>query len=227
MTARPILMSGAMVRSLLAGTKTQTRRIVKGVALDWLDGVGFDPAFLTHPGNDVCPYGRPGDLLWVRETWGAGTRPCSFSGWVDGIEYRADCEGDEPPPLHPIIPEHVEADSIRAGWRPWIHMPRWASRLTLELTEVRVERKQAISAEHAIAEGIEPVFNGSGERCGWLNYLYSGDGTGHFTDPRDSYASLTDFINGPGSWDANQWLWVLSFRVHQQNVDALLKERAA
>ena len=199
-------------------------------ALFWKENAdGLSPEGLAQR----CPYGKPGDLLWCRETWrspgdrriayqadgrcgamigdGAGGHLFWYHGWLLGAEGRGERLGD-------TFGESMYGDR----WKPSIHMPRWASRLTLELTQVWVERKRDISVEDAVAEGIEPVLTGTGEQCGWLNYLHAGEGTGYCTDPCDSYATLTDSINGPGSWAANDWVWALSFLVHQQNVDAFL-----
>jgi hypothetical protein len=213
MRERPILFSGPMVRAILAGTKTQTRRVVKpqpeaqhGGEPYWFIG-GYrawqyrsTDDVLRKGGNTLrCPYGAPGDRLWVREAWQAldgnerarriMTEPNPSRGW---LEYAATVpEGYEPPPR----------------WRPSIHMPRWASRITLEVTGVRVERLQDISSNDAIAEGIEPCPRG-GE---WRNYLDSAPNRDALT-PRVSFRSLWESINGPGSWEANPYVWAVSFR---------------
>ncbi|WP_152050928.1 hypothetical protein [Tautonia marina] len=245
MKARPILFSAPMVRALLDGRKTQTRRILKGST----EFKGpYNPAYLeAHRNADgwkrICPYGQPGDLLWVRETFAdVNDHGCP------AILYKADgvtldfmdiadylCEDGSLDYDHPHIKKYhysqwigdVESGEPYHGFHPSIHMPRWASRLTLELTGVRVERLQDISREDAIAEGIEPVLTGAGERCGWLDYEHREAGTGYYIEPTNSYESLWDSINGSGSSDANPWVWVLEFRVHQVNVDELLKRRAA
>ena len=211
MKSRPILFSAPMVRALLAGTKTQTRRVIKdqpsgGVQgcyrrpdglFIWTslprpnngtgDGVGISPTF-------ACPHGAPGSQLWVRESfihepadyvWEASVSiPCRPATTV----YRADCKGD----------------SRGAGWTSPMFMPRSLSRITLELTDVRAERLQDISEADAIAEGIER----SGE-CNWRDYA---DKHNDFTSARRSYRSLWESINGAGSWAANPWLWALSFK---------------
>jgi hypothetical protein len=165
MKARPILFSAPMVRALRAGTKTQTRRIVKGIPADW------DLLEVLTP----CPYGEPADLLWVRESCAANP----VSG-VPPIVYRAD-----------------RTANVTGGirWTPSIHMPRWGSRLTLRITDVRVERLQSISISDARAEGME------GE------------------DPVASYRLLWEVINAPGSWTVNPFVWAISFDVIAQNVD--------
>lgn len=245
MKTRPILMSAPMVRALLDGRKGQTRRLIKPQpVLDkvpwrgttpedtgWVlnkDGKSWrydgmrDGKRISHCGPYVCPYGQPGDLLWVRESIvqsvssHLGADGEYHSEWGLGAKYVADG----------AKPGRDDYGNTFAS-RPSIHMPRWASRLTLELTGVRVERLQDISEAVAIAEGIDLIFTWKGYPYGWRNYLREGDGTGSFADPRDSYASLIDSINGRGSWDANPWVWVLTFRAHQQNVDALIKSREA
>ena len=184
---RPMLFSAPMVRALLAGTKTQTRRelapdlfVSGGGAVVRMVSVG--PA-TTGIQEVRCPYG--GSRLWVRETWAA---PHTY---------------DHLPPR--LIPQdariHYAATEERGGllWRPSIHMPRWASRITLEVTGVRVERLQDISIADAMAEGVvETNANLRGlEPC--MEWRYS-------------YEDLWRQINGPGSWDANPWVWVIEFR---------------
>lgn len=217
MTERPILFSAPMVRAILAGTKTQTRRAISNphrlddgfVLLD--HGNGWWP-YRSHDGESscyierkkdgdyfneaplACPYGQPGDRLWVRETWQAVngtdrarhivTHPRPNVGW---LEYAATPRLDEP----------------AYKWRPSIHMPRWASRITLEITGVRVERLQDISEADALAEGIVQLKDGGYGLPAGEHY--------HSADPRQSYFSLWEAINGPGSVEANPWLWVVEF----------------
>lgn len=204
MNAKPILFSGSMVRALLAGNKTQTRRIIKNHPL--IDG-GFTDEFIKLPENNVaadCKYGAPGDYLWVRETWQpdpeAGSNYPEVSVPSDSVCYAADIEC-----------------ARDYKWRPSIHMPRWASRLTLHITDVRVERLQDISEEDAKAEGVEsPAYPAAGG--GWIAY---DDGKW-----ADGFAALWESIHGPGSWGANPWLWAISFRVIKQNIDQVLLEAA-
>jgi hypothetical protein len=209
MKERPILFSGPMVRALLDGSKTQTRRVLKqavgpslsvdcddqGIAeLSWLYGDG--------PGHDVnertkrvsCPYGVPGDRLWVRETfqgpmWEESTwDPDTDYHKPEFCEYRAD--GGP-------VPEYVDfEDNLHQGWKPSIHMPRWASRITLEVTGVRVERLNDISDADAGAEGW-PGFTDD-------NTL---DSMAWFSDLWDSLGAA----RGIG-WDANPWVWVVEFK---------------
>jgi hypothetical protein len=164
-----------MVRAILDKRKTQTRRIVKGsnkygVAL----GLG-DTRVLW----DKCPYGEPGDRLWVRETWG----PCA-----GGIVYRADGAT--------FCPDGGK-------WKPSIHIPRWASRITLEIESRRVERLIEISNDDAIAEGL--VYSDS---C-W--YPTDDPKVSPWMTALGAYRDLWESINGAGSWDANPWVWVIQF----------------
>ena len=218
MKERPILFSAPMVRAILDGRKTQTRRAVKPQPDSVKDFGKAVPYRRAAPPRDMpsaqyevpipCPYGVPGDRLWVRETWGVGNRSCPSQGWVDGIEYRADCVGDEVPPLFEIIPGHVQADSIRAGWRPSIHMPRWASRITLEVTDVRVERLQDISETDAMAEGIAEYPDGfhwepnpEPAYCRLIGRT-----------AQRAFLGLWEQINGVESVEANPWVWVVEFK---------------
>lgn len=253
MNEKPILFSGPMVRAILEGRKTMTRRVMKpqptydpgawknyhpiGGNQDgawvwsprkdcfwfcWDDWSNFDPRIA----ND-CPYGRPanfdGDRLWVRETWAA-----DIPGCPNGLSYRADHldpRGDGPAnPIH---------------WHPSIHMPRWASRLTLEITSVKVERVQDISEADAWSEGISEFSGGKIDallalggivaanpklsRRGFLKGLVGlglmgvigASGLSDFTTARGTFAALWDSINGkrPGcSWSDNPWVWVVKFK---------------
>ena len=202
MADRPILFSAPMVRALLDGTKTQTRRPLRKDT--WWTGehgvIRMAPAGLGCTGfTEVpCPYGKPGGRLWVRETWAhdaqsleqcrAAHEDALGGGITYGPYYRA---------------TEVAPDTLH--WRPSIHMPRWASRITLEVTGVRVERLNDISGTDAQAEGI--TFSKS--LMGW----HVEDGTHfHCHDPRQSYLSLWKAINGAGSVEANPWVWVVEFR---------------
>lgn len=168
MKERPMLFSAPMIRAILAGTKTQTRRTVKPSKYVAMSSTAIrlsgDPAKLP------CPYGNVGDRLWVREAF------CDARQAAAGrVLYRA-------------------SDDTACRWTPSIHMPRSASRITLEVTGVRVELLQAVSRGDAMAEG-----------CPFANMA-----TG--PDPRQWYAELWDQINGAGAWDANPWVWAVSFK---------------
>lgn len=136
-----------------------------------------------------CPYGLIGDRLWVKETFRPQDGMTTYCQHQDEIEYRAD--GDRP------------KEPTDCHWKPSIFMPRWASRITLEITGVRVERLNEISEEDAIAEGVEPLSHG------FKNYLGADLQCG---DARMSYMSLWESINGAGSWAKNPWVWCISFQ---------------
>lgn len=215
---RPILFSGAMVRAILDGRKTQRRRVWKMPrGLAWYvsgsmrgeeTGDICDPAsnWWGHVEEMACPYGQPGDRLWVRETWKPRIVHACFDMACDcetvWVDYPAGGEG-----------RHFEGEAIPDEWFmpkaairgrsvPSLHMPRWASRLVLEIAGVRVERLNDCSEADAIAEGIER------DSDGWLSYA-GGSCVGF---PTTSYASLWDSINGAGAWEANPWVWVVEFR---------------
>jgi hypothetical protein len=209
MKERPILFNGPMVRALLAGTKTQTRRAVKPEGAHHLfqfrgttaaAGADEPTGEWGWCGSERvvnkhihCPYGKPGDRLWVRET---------FQRFTDDGEvlYKADRAGFE------AMNELKFDECIEAFWRPSIHMPRAASRITLEITGVRVERLQDISEADALAEGVAQVVRDRlpVQQCGEYDAID--------VDPVELYQDLWESINGPGSWDANPWVWVLEFR---------------
>ena len=209
MKERPILFSGPMVRALLNGSKTQTRRVVKARA-----DKNMGPRCVLQPhelAREVnrgdyqnCPYGQPGDRLWVRETW-QGPLATEDDHYPEGLYSPKFCEyaADGGP-----TPEFTTADDeLVCRWRPSIHMPRWASRITLEITGVRVERLQDISEADAIAEGCAKNHN---------NYYWGGPhkagGLKQMATARQAYQDLWESINGPGSWDANPWVWVVGFK---------------
>jgi len=212
MKERPILFSDPMVKALLAGAKTQTRRVVKlrdfgpttpsGAGWDWdlRDRRGRWNSFTTTQfvASKCNPYGVVGDRLWVREAWShdapdldacRAAHEDAMSGMDYGPYYRA---------------TECAPDTLR--WRPSIHMPRWASRITLEITEVRVQRLQEISEEDARAEGIpfgemqDAIINGEPGRVAFFN-------------ARDAFAYAWNAINGKrAAWASNPWVWAISFR---------------
>jgi hypothetical protein len=224
MTAKPILFSGPMVRAILDGRKTQTRRVmrtrvVEGGAI--YDGAGGQMDHVDTEEVPEAPKYRPADILWVRETW--LHVPDAHDGMGDCTYYRA-----APPEIYrkpylesaPRNWDKQNAEWMKENgfkWKPSIHMPRWASRLTLEVTEVRVQRLQEISEEDAKAEGAEPA-------------LLLGKMVGGSPDmSRRGFAKLWNSINekrGFG-WGANPWVVAVTFTPHQVNVDEFLKARAA
>jgi hypothetical protein len=230
MGERPILFSAPMVRAILAGAKTQTRRVAKELpgapglhssktaGCTW-NGDVVCPALVRHDPagpNAVstltwpfrgCRYGEPGDRLWVKETWAEVPRTAGHEGAVNphdphfAVRYRATWD---------------RTHSSR--WRPSIHMPRWASRITLEITSVRVERVQAISLDDARAEGI-PQMHGEAAALGLSPVRTAStvapDERDHWDNStsRENFARLWDTINGAKApWSANPWVWVVEFK---------------
>ena len=191
---KPILFSSPMVRAILDGRKTQTRRMVKRLQIGCLsvdcpaDRISF---------VDRCPYGQPGDRLWVKETHrfdGLDPKIALRSQCLDEISYRADMQGDR------------ACDDC--AWRPSIFMPRWGSRITLEITGVRVERLNEISILDSHAEGVGGTYGETGISLGFT-------GLNHEWDNKtavEQYQWLWESINGPGSWDLNPWVWVVEFK---------------
>lgn len=242
----PILFSAPMVRAILEGRKTQTRRVVKPQLRADTTGflTGLEGDLLTHwpiNGGDYtgpgisCPYGQPGDRLWVRESW-------QYANWTEEgepyIRYAADGAqelfdvGQIPDDWFDRLegiwaglstPENYEIDNRAADrrWRPSIHMPRWASRISLEITDVRVERLQDLSEADAIAEGVDPARGVLGDDDMMVPAIMSAHDMGNLDKPMmpaaiARFVLLWDSINGknPGvtNWNANPWVWVVSFR---------------
>ncbi|HDL6748682.1 TPA: hypothetical protein PXJ82_004433 [Yersinia enterocolitica] len=186
MNEKPILFNAEMVNAILSGRKTQTRRIISEKTLH-LFGVAAS-AGQCHPIElcdqrsqsyylDFCPLGKPGDQLWVREAFAAGL--CTEST----LAYRATHKTEDL--------EEGWGETIK--WTPSIHMPRWASRINLLITGVRVERLQDISDADASAEGCKISSMQSGECLS------------------DMFARLWKSIYGDESWQANPWVWVINF----------------
>lgn len=201
----PILFSGPMVRALRreVDPKTQTRRLAKGQAVEWL-GLGFKPEFVAHPENHLSPF-AVGDRLWVRETWAVGERFDSYPPREicrTEVAYLADEEG-----------------LIDLRWRPSIHMPRWASRISLEVTEVRAQRLREISEEDAAAEGIEsaPLPEGMGgcvfdDETGAMSRLHHlGANDGRWASARGAFLSIFRSLNKLPA-EADPWVWAYTFR---------------
>jgi len=241
MKERPILFSGAMVRAILSGVKTQTRRVCKtstqnqtdimaAAIMDDMMGADDGTHELAAWKQMKCPYGEPGDRLWVRETW-------NYNGdravWEGGqrrpydeifVKYRADNEERvihrEPNDKHGLPKqrnrragedEYAYWDYLTRFWRKWtpaIHMPRDMSRIMLEIVSVRVERLNEISEVDALAEGIDFSQRGEEPRVyrDYSQKLHYG------LSPIGSYRTLWESINGPGSWEANEWVWVVEFK---------------
>jgi len=216
MSEKPILFSGAMVRAILDGRKTMTRRVVKpqpsgttqlrdklatmGSVFCWPDG--------KKPLEIRCPY-SPGDRLWVRETW----IPCQHGSyepwtrdakaphrWSDAfIQYRADFGSDL---------------DYNGFWRPSIFMPRWASRITLEVTDVKCERLQSITKADAIAEGATLCCDTCGNHPSAEAHWVCEQDYEPVISHRVGFQRLWDSINEwPHPWERNDWVWAISFKV--------------
>lgn len=239
MKERGMIFNGEMVRALLDGRKTQTRRIVKGtdgavkfckewningeeffVVLGEKDHTGMNPVL----GAISCPLGAVGDRIYVRETWAIlGNEDGCCIDWEEKLckadersaarIYRASCEQKQGNYGLWSIPDdadwkpHTKDHQYEGAWRPSIHMPRWASRILLEITDVRVERLNDISEEEAITEGVPPA--------GGLLPDYPGTfltPKGDFATAKVAFQRLWESIYGDESWQANPWVWVIEFK---------------
>lgn len=200
MTEHPILFSGQMVKAILDGTKTQTRRVVKPQP-EGYDRIRAENGGVYGESRGVsdwfkCPYGKVGDKLWVRETWAINDVkyehpiPKERPSDLEELIYRADGE------LHEQF-EIVDGD---LPWKPSIHMPRWASRINLEIVKVRVERLQDISNEDTEAEGMDA----------WCDDGVHDPGDAQRTQYKELWNKLNE-KRGYG-WDKNPWVWVVEFK---------------
>lgn len=216
--SRPLLFSASMVRALLAGTKTQTRRALKYQPIDIMpmpeqlgrQWVTLDQREPEAKGKVVrCRFGLPGDLLWVRETWRVSNKNDGLAPrdlpHARGMTVMFAAGGSR---AHDDTGQYVNDDAYPESlpdWagklRPSIHMPRWASRITLRITDVRVERLQEITEADAIAEGIRRA----GRRWEAKEICVTP------ISASDAYRGLWEYINGPGSWAANPWVWAVAF----------------
>lgn len=215
MRERPVLFNTLMVLAILDGQKTVTRRVMKPQPPEWCSEFGYTCATPGGAisgrgrfGNDgpaekffPCRYGQQGDRLWVRETWARVPRTayrCST-----GVQQRED------PTCGDMVAVY-RANWTRCApsrWRPSIHMPRWASRITLEITSVKVERLQSIDEQGARAEGCLAI---PGYK--WHTFEEADAGVPmHDHTARDAFEALWETINGEGSWAANPWVWVIEF----------------
>jgi hypothetical protein len=213
MKERPILFSAPMVRAILEGRKTQTRRALNPQPEG---GIQYNPCtphgVLNGRGNVlVCRHGKRGDRLWVRETHEAYYLTRGEKSYSAGVKYRAD---DEKRLIQIDALTYQKLNSTDSkGWTPSIHMYRWASRIDLEITGVRVERLHDISDQDAIAEGIDRV-GGEFSCSPWRNYRLGkpGEMNMHCASPQRSYMTLWESINGAGAWNENPWVWVIEFK---------------
>ncbi|HBZ1363881.1 TPA: morphogenetic protein [Klebsiella pneumoniae] len=197
MKERGMIFNAEMVRAILDGRKTQTRRIMAPQPADDIErcifpnpeAIGWKSSLRHKHGSTTahfCHYGKPGDRIWVRETWN------KYGGL---LTYHAD---------HDWIDDIRKETVCTAKWVPSIHMPRWASRILLEITDVRVERLNSISQEDAQAEGLELT--------GWRPTYSDQDSGGEVMTPYDNFAELWSSIYGDESWQANPWVWVIEFK---------------
>ncbi len=227
----PILFNGPMVRAILEGRKTQTRRIVKPQHFREDHGEDASGQCISagwYPDLRLCPFGKPGDRLWVREAWQVARETIDYETggeydvweWNDdmgdprqylkgdarfgtkaGLFYAADGEDKNPGAFYNLtgLDNKTILRTKEINWRPSIHMPRWASRITLEVTGVRVERLQDISGMNAVREGVYipahiPL---DGADLDWA---------------RREYRRVWEQINGPDSWSDDPWVWVVEFK---------------
>jgi hypothetical protein len=198
MNTRPILFSSEMVRAILDGRKTETRRVINLLSFEKSGTQGYDFAFRSRSGawNEVptswlikkyCPYGQPGDHLWVRET---------FATYLDGYVYKANYANDG---FGSQIVNLQTGELFPLVWKPSIHMPRQASRITLEVKNIRVQRVQEISGDECTLEGIEVAWSDPNNSVQEIN----------------AFKSLWNVINAKRGygWDVNPWVWVIEFKV--------------
>lgn len=226
---RPILFSAPMVRAILDGRKTVTRRPVKGSALKWLEE--FVAEFVALSANELCPFGQIGERLWVRETWYCDHFEVQKGPYLQPADMDDLDQSREDGELVYAADGLAPYEQEQPTWKPSIHMPRWACRILLEITDVRVERLQDISDDQAEAEGC--FFTNYGRKCG-----HSGKGWTEVGDcpapkehhpqrdgwmwdkttsheqclgaPRWAFANLWNSTGG--DWDANPWVWVVEFK---------------
>lgn len=193
MTERPILFSGEMVMAILEGRKTQTRRIVKPNVAAKLYSSRGDREGL------VCPYGKAGDRLWVRETWRIVSMSSDPHSRDKGVIYKAE-EAFRDHPDYPLPIYYLTSEArnlpVSEYWHPSIFMPRWASRIVLEIVDVRADELQSLTEEEAEQEGVPPVNRPFGQPC------------------RCKFMDLWNRLNAKRGygWDANPWVWVITFR---------------
>ncbi|RXT91384.1 hypothetical protein B1F69_14295 [Pseudomonas syringae] len=206
---RPILFSAPMVRAILSGQKTVTRRALK--VQPHIDASGNFCVGGANYGQDIygkpvtkhfvssnCPHGKPGDRLWVRETW-----YCDHFDLMRGPYLKPDdldvSEARDDGMLVYAADGLAPYEAEQPVWKPSIHMPRWASRILLQITDVRVERLQDISKEQALDEGV-------------MSCERDIDPDGNDYAPIELFGGLWTMINGDGSYQSNPWVWVVEFK---------------
>jgi hypothetical protein len=207
MRERPILMTPENAQKCHDGTKTQTRRLnnleIVNVNPSQWQFAGWLPGEYRAPfqRNGVtvyikCPYGVVGDRLWVREPWAwPGEEAHLYKGNPSDARLVDEWKKDQ--------------NNCQVKWTPSIHMPRFACRTVLEITDVRVERLQEISEEDALTEGVTRIDHGRGY---YFSAVRDEPHHGNWVDPVDAYRELWESIHGKGSWDLNPWVWVITFQ---------------
>ncbi|MBZ6546868.1 hypothetical protein FMJ40_06100 [Klebsiella variicola] len=200
MKERGMIFNGEMVRALLDGRKTQTRRIIKDctVGRDQISKfiqiekkfIGCYPEDVPELIRECCPYGIPGDRIWVREAFRVHSRATDVATLV----YKASERNSWTEQTHRVPVAVCNKPATPEKWTPSLHMPRWASRILLEITDVRVERLKSISDGDAIREGCSTADMKSGDCVA------------------DVFARLWASIYGSDSWNANPWVWVIEFK---------------
>ncbi|EAO1258419.1 hypothetical protein JGX82_003877 [Salmonella enterica] len=208
MKERGMIFNAEMVRAILDGKKTQTRRPIKWKQTRFTEIAERDDGSLwpwaedCERGGDIwfaCPFGEVGDRIWVRETWQVIHDHIDESSHVEYRTYAPSIPKEKDRYWHAVYAEHFGDESREDRgfpWRPAIHMPRWASRITLEITDVRVERLRGLSEEDAKSEGIIP--SAGGVLPGW--------------EYRINFRDLWMDIYGTDNWEANPWVWVIEFK---------------
>ncbi|HHS9827738.1 hypothetical protein H8L55_15300 [Klebsiella quasipneumoniae] len=219
MKERGMIFNGEMVRAILDGRKTQTRRIMTvqsessefGLRYIAESSLAKEVGMYFWSQSDACgmkarskpfacPYGKPGDRIWVREAFRVHSRATDVATLV----YKASERNSWTEQTHRVPVAVCNKPATPEKWTPSLHMPRWASRILLEITDVRVERLNAISQEDAQAEGMELT--------GWRPTYSDPDSGGKVMTPYDNFAELWSSIYGDESWKANPWVWVISFK---------------
>lgn len=208
MSERGMIFNAEMVNAILSGRKTQTRRPIKWKQTRFTEIAERDDGSLwpwaedCERGGDIwfaCPYGEIGDRIWVRETWQVIHDHIDESSHVEYRTYAPSIPKEKDLYWHTVYAEHFGDESREDRgfpWRPAIHMPRWASRILLEITDVRVERLRGLSEEDAKSEGIIP--SAGGVLPGW--------------EYRINFRDLWMDIYGTDNWEANPWVWVIEFK---------------
>ncbi|HAU2966545.1 TPA: hypothetical protein JC740_000604 [Salmonella enterica subsp. diarizonae] len=224
MKERGMIFNGEMVQAILEGRKAQTRRPFnwrRQPAMEMAerdDGSLWPWAEDCERGGDIwfaCPFGEVGDRVWVRETWQAIHDDVDEFGHVEERTYAPSIPKEKDRYWHTVYAEHFGDESREDRgfpWRPAIHMPRWASRITLEITDVRVERLHSISERDALREGLFQL-PASGRYCLQPGMQYFGMAS---HSAKEVYSWLWASVYGEESWAANPWVWVIEFKRIQE-----------